>query len=62
MEHHPFAVVFRRAGRWIGILCLLAALPVLPGRAAGPGAPAATAPVAAPAMAEYRRKLEEYTK
>jgi hypothetical protein len=62
MEHHPFAVVFRRAGRWIGIFCLLAALPILPGRAAGPGAPAATAPVAAPAMAEYRRKLEEYTK
>ena len=67
MEHQPFAVILRRAGRSIGILgcCLLAALPISPGRAAGPtgpSAPAATAPAASPAMAEYRRKLEEYTR
>jgi hypothetical protein len=67
MEHQPFAVVLRRAGGSIGILgfCLLAALPMSPGRAAapaGPGSPAAIAPAASPAMIEYRRKLEEYTK
>jgi hypothetical protein len=67
MEHQPLAVILRRAGRSIGILgcCLLAALPISPGRAAGPtgpSAPAATAPAASPATAEYRRKLEEYTK
>jgi hypothetical protein len=62
----PFSVVLRRAGRSTGILfCLLATLAPLPGRAAdpgGPGIPAATAPAASPAMVEYRRKLDEYTK
>ncbi len=67
MAHQPFAAVVRRAGRSTGILgfCLLAALPTSPGRAAGPtdaGTPAATAPAASPAMVEYRRKLEEYTR
>jgi len=65
MAHQPFAVVLRRAGRPAGILgfCLLAALPISPGWAAGPtGTPAATAPAVSPAMVEYRRKLEEYTR
>jgi hypothetical protein len=67
MEHQPFAMSLRRAGRSIGILgcCLLAALPISPGRAAGPtgpSTPAATAPAASLATAEYRRKLEEYTR
>ena len=67
MEPQLFAVSVRRVGRLSGlsVLCLLAVLPISPGRAAGPGGPgipAATAPAASPAMIEYRRKLEEYTK
>jgi hypothetical protein len=65
MEPQPFAVSLRHVGRLTGIsvFCLLAVLPIAPGRAAGPGGPgipAATVP--AGAMVEYRRKLEEYTK
>jgi hypothetical protein len=67
MEQQPFAAVLRRAGRSTGIIgfCLFAALTPSPGRAAGPGGPgipAATTPAASPAVVEYRRKLEEYTK
>jgi hypothetical protein len=67
MEPQPFAVSLRRVGRLSGlsVLCFLAVLPTSPGRAAGPGGPglpAATTPAAPPAMVEYHRKLEEYTR
>jgi hypothetical protein len=67
MEPQPFAVSLRRVGRLSGlsVLCLFAALAPSPGRATGPGGPsipATTAPAASPAMVEYRRKLEEYTR
>ena len=60
----PFAAVLRRAGHSIGIVgfCLAAALMISPCRAAGPAAPAVTAPTSSPAMVEYRRKLDEYTR
>jgi hypothetical protein len=65
MEHQPFAVVHRRAGRSIGILggFFVAALAISPWGAppvAGPGAPPATAPARSAAMIEYQRKLEQY--
>jgi hypothetical protein len=67
MAHQPFAVVLRRVGRSIGLLgfCIATALLISPCRAAGPagpGTPAATAPASSPAMIEYRRKLDEYTR
>jgi hypothetical protein len=51
----------------IGVLgfCLLGALLMSPSWAAGasgPNAPSAAAPASSPAMVEYRRKLDEYTR